>query len=121
MENSRSILLAVIVLAFQGLATGQSVKAEVRSIDAYVEKVEAFVEKYNSRHLTFADISDHNQGKLKWKMYNSETEFAKARETVDSYNVAYVWRRNGQIVMSNFVLSSASGDWVKYIYLYFRE
>jgi hypothetical protein len=113
----------IVIFAFQSLFVfaQSSKKAEIRRIDAYCKTIDAFVKKYKSPHLVFADVSDDNEDKPKWKKYNSEKEFEKARETVESYDIAYVWRKTGKIIMTNFTLSSPSGDWAKFIYHYFRE
>lgn len=34
---------------------------------------------------------------------------------------AYIWRKNGKVVIVNFTFTSESGDWAHYIYHRFRE
>jgi hypothetical protein len=65
--------------------------------------------------LIFADISETE--KPKWLKFKSEKEL----ENFEAYRIAKVARKNGKVVMSIFTLSSGSGDWVKYVYYYFRE
>ena len=119
--NLLNILFAFFI--FQSLfvfaQTGK--KAEIKRIDSYCKSVDTFVKKYKSPHLVFADVSDYNKNKSKWKKYNSERAFEKRRETQESYNIAYLWQKKGKIVKTNFTVSSPSGDWAKYVFLYFRE
>ncbi len=116
------ILTLFLILFFYHFVSAQTgKKAEIKRIDAYCKTLDTFVKKYKSMHLVFADVSDYNQNKPQWRKYNSEKEFEKAREKVESYNIAYVWRKNGKIVKANFTFSSPSGDWAHYIYHYFRE
>ena len=115
-------LLIVLFVYFTSFIFAQAdTKAEIKRIDTYCKTVDAFVKKYKSSYLVFADISDYSKNKPKWKKYNSEKEFAKVREAVESYNIAYVWRKNGKVVVANFTFSSPSGDWAHYVYHYFRE
>jgi hypothetical protein len=114
-----TLFFIIIFCNFVSAQTGK--KAEIKRIDAYCNTLDSFVKKYKSPHLIFADVSDYNQNKSQWRKYNSEKEFEKAREKVESYDTAYVWRKNNKIVMANFTLSSPSGDWAHYIHHYFRE
>ncbi|HEX8735327.1 MAG TPA: hypothetical protein VF721_08405 [Pyrinomonadaceae bacterium] len=123
MKKFNSFVFLPVFFIFQSLFVFAQTdkKAEIKRVDAYCKTVDAFVKKYNGPHLVFAGISDENENKPKWKKYNSEKEFKKAQETVGFYDIAYVWQKNGKIVMTNFTFSSASGDWVHYVYQYFRE
>jgi hypothetical protein len=96
--------------------------AEIRLIDSYARTIDALVKRGKSPHLIFADASDFSgeNAKPKWKRFNSEREFEKAREASEFYDIAYVWRQNGKIAAANFTRSSPSGDWVHYVYHYFR-
>ncbi|HSK70726.1 MAG TPA: hypothetical protein VK892_03455, partial [Pyrinomonadaceae bacterium] len=113
-------LLVFSLLASSPVFAQTNKKAELKRIDAYSKTIDAFVKKHKSPQLIFADVSDYDADKPEWRRYDSEREFEKARETVESYNTAYVWRKNGRIVMANFTLSSPSGDWAQYVYHYFR-
>jgi hypothetical protein len=114
-----TLFLIIFFCHFVSAQIGE--KAEIKRIDAYCKTLDSFVKKYKSPHLVFADVSDYNQNKSLWRKYNSEKEFEKAREKVESYDTAYVWRKNNKVVMANLTLSSPSGDWAHYIYHYFRE
>lgn len=123
MKKINIFVFPLVFFIFQSLFVfaQASQKAEIKRIDAYCRTVDAFVKKYKSPHLVFAGISDDSENKPEWKKYNSEKEFEKARETVEPDDIAYVWQKKGKIVMTNFTFSSASGDWVHYVYHYFRE
>lgn len=114
-----TLFLIIFYCHFVSAQTGK--KAEIKRIDAYCKTLDSFVKKHKGAQLVFADVSDYNQNKQRWRKYNSEKEFEKAREKVEAYNIAYVWRKNSKIVMTNFTFSSPSGDWVHYIHHYFRE
>lgn len=109
------------MIVFSQFALAQTdKKAEIKRINAYCKTLDSYVKKNKSPHLVFADISEYNENKPRWRKYNSVKEFEQAREEVESYNIAYVWRKNSKIVMTNFTFSSPSGDWVHYVYHYFR-
>jgi len=116
-------LLAFLIVIFSLLVSAQTnKKAEIKLIDAYSKTVDAFVKKYKSPHLVFADVSDYEtNSKPKWKKFASEKALEKFRKTTETYSIAYNWRKNGKIIMSSFTLFSPSGDWAKYVYLFFRE
>ncbi len=92
---------------------------EIQKIDEYSKTLDTFVEKNKSPHLVFADVSKNE--KPKWKKFESEKALNEFREISETYSISYNWQKNGKIVISNFTLFSESGDWIKYVYLYFRE
>ncbi|MGI8668510.1 MAG: hypothetical protein ACR2J3_01540 [Aridibacter sp.] len=94
-------------------------KTGIEKIDKYSKTLDSFIEKNKSPHLVFADVSQSE--KPKWKKFESEKAFNKFQETSVAYSISYNWQKNGKIVVSNFILSSESGDWFKYVYLYFCE
>ncbi len=94
-------------------------KEQIKNIDDYVKEIDTFIGKNESPHLVFADVSQ--SGKSKWQKFGSEKALEKFRETIEIYTISYNWQKNGEIIASNFTLFSASGDWVKYVNLYFRE
>ena len=118
-------LFAVTVLLFTGLASRSSAQtaksADVKNIDAYCKTVDAVRKKRKTPELVFADVADMDDDKEKWQSFASEKALDKFREKTETYAIAYNWRKAGKIVASNFTLSSPSGDWVKYVYHYFRE
>lgn len=114
-----TLFLIIFFCQFVSAQTGK--KAEIKRIDAYRKTLDSFVKKHKGPHFVFADVSDDNRNKPQWRRYNSEKEFEKARENFESYNIAYVWRKNGKTVMANFTFSSPSGDWSHYVFHYFRE
>ncbi|MBK8466494.1 MAG: hypothetical protein IPL32_11740 [Chloracidobacterium sp.] len=121
MKNSILFLLTMIVFVFQSNLLGQSVKAEVKSIDAYCKSLDAVGKKRKTPELVFADVSGLTDKTEKWRSFASEKALDKYREDSETYSIAYNWRKNGKIVVSNFTFFSGSGDWVKYVYHYFRE
>ena len=111
-------LIGAFVLGLSAAVFAQI--AEIRRIDAYVRSVEAA--KNKRPDLVFADVSDYTTNeKAKWRKFGSEKALDKHRESSEAYTIAYVWRKGGKLNASNFTLSSPSGDWVKYVYHYFRE
>jgi hypothetical protein len=134
MKKLKLIIIAGIVLLFQSaivLAQGNKpVTAKragqtdklVKPIEAYARKIEAFVKSEGKPHVIVADVSDYNKSdKAVWKKYTSEDELEKARETEESYTIAYNWKKDGKLVATNFTYSSPSGDWAEYVYYIFRE
>jgi len=121
MKNSTLFLLTAIILVFQGNVFGQSVKAEVKTLDAYCKSIDALAKKRKTPELVFADVSGLTDKTEKWSSFASEKALDKFREKSETYSIAYNWKKNGKIVVSNFTLFSGSGDWVKYVYHYFRE
>jgi hypothetical protein len=108
------------ILLFAGFAFAQADKtAEIKAIDAYVKKVDAFVKRNKSPQLVFADTSQ--TARAKWRQFASEKALEKFREKTETYEIVYAWQQAGKIVETSTTLFSASGDWVHYIYHYFRE
>ncbi len=120
---AKSLSLVIFILAFLALHSNftfaQTRKAnEIKQINTYCKTIDAFIKRHKKPQLIFADISDYNDdSKTKWRKFASE----KALEKAETYSIAYNWRRNGKIIHSNFTLFSPSGDWVEYVYHYFRE
>jgi hypothetical protein len=112
-------LLSVVCLSTAAFAQKSKI-AEIKRIDAYCKTVDAIPGKRKGAQLVFADVSDMNDKKEKWRKFASEKALEKFRETTETYTIAYNWLKNGKIVVSNFTLFSGSGDWAKYVYHYFR-
>ncbi len=94
----------------------------VSSIESYANTVREFINNAGKPHLIMADVADYNDAEQpEWKRFDSEEEFEKARESEESYETAYIWKKNGKVVAVNFTYSSPSGDWVQYVYYIFRE
>ncbi len=94
----------------------------IASIEYYAESVKDFVENEGGPHIIIADVSDYNNSEQPdWKVYSSEAEFESARETEESYTIAYIWKKDGYVAAVNFTYSSPSGDWAQYMYYAFRE
>lgn len=111
-------LFAAFVFGLSAAIFAQT--AEIRRIDAYVRSVDAA--KTIRPELVFADVSDYTTNeKAKWRKFASERALDRYRNGTEAYTIAYAWRKGGRLVASNFTLSSPSGDWVKYVYHYFRE
>ena len=90
---------------------------KVMLLEYYAKKIESFVTKEGKPHVIFADIADYNKAdKPIWKKYNSEAEFEKARDTNESYTIAYIWKKDGKNVLTSFTYSSPSGDWAEYYF-----
>lgn len=114
-EMRNVVILFTLFLLFGPVANGQSSRLqEIRRIDNYVKQLNAYTKRYKKPHLIFADTSQTD--KPKWKRFASE----EALNKVVTYNIAFVWRKNGRIVKANFTLFSESGDWAQYVYHYFR-
>ena len=122
MKNPGWLAFLIIFFAFQffNVSAQTNKKAEIKRIDAYCKTVDAFVKKYKSPQLIFADVSDYNESEPKWKKFASAKSLEEFRETGETYSISYNWQKKGKIIMSSFTLFSPSGDWAKYVYLYFR-
>ena len=115
---------ALIMLSLVGIAANVAaqtkVSPEVKKINAYVKTVDAIRTKLKKPSLIFADTADIESDKEKWQSFASEKALEKFRDKDEVYTIAYNWVSGGDIVASNFTLSSPSGDWVKYNFHYFR-
>lgn len=113
--------LFVLAVSVSHRASGQNIRAaEAKRIDAYCRSIDSFTKKRKGPELVFADTSDQTDSKEKWRKFASEKALEKFREQSETYTVAYVWRKNGRVAVTNFTLFSGSGDWAKYVYSYFR-
>jgi len=98
-----------------------SKKAEIKQIDRYVRSLNLMTKQKPLPDLIFADVSDYGKQKRRWKRFSSMRSLEKFRTETDIYNSANNWRKKGKIVVSVVTLSSPSGDWVKYLSMYFRS
>lgn len=114
-------LLVFFIFQSSFVSAQTNKNAEIKRIDAYSKRLDALSEKAVEPDVVFADASDYNEKKPKWRRYSSRKEFEKARETSEFHNIAFVWRKNGRIVLANFTFDSPSGDWAHFVYHYFRE
>jgi len=125
----KTLLAVILALSFGvGSGPGQTTKApppqttEIASIDSYVLELDRFVKRNQKLARIFADVSSASTDeKSDWKEFKTE----KAREdagTGDNLNQnAYVWKRAGKTVRTNFTFGSPSGDWAHFVYYSFRD
>lgn len=112
-----TVVLGLLLLAW---IPAFAQRSAIKEIDAYCKTVDSIRDKRKSPELVFADTAAQEDTKAKWRRFASEKALEKFREKSETYTIAYNWRNNGKIVASNFTLFSGSGDWVKYVYQYFR-
>jgi len=116
----KKILLILFIFICSGFVFAQADKTvEVKTIDAYVKKIDALVKRNKGPQLVFADTSQ--TARTKWRQFASEKALEKFREKTETYEIIYAWQQTGKIVETSTTLFSGSGDWVHYIYHYFRE
>lgn len=96
-------------------------KTEIKQIDAYVKSLNFTAKQKPEPDLIYADVSDYDKQKPRWKRFSSTSSLEKFRTETDIYNSANNWRKSGNVVLSVVTLSSPSGDWAKYLYMYFRN
>lgn len=118
---TRFIAYALILAASCAAVLAQpSKRAEIKRIDAYAKTLDNYAKRNKNSNLVFADVSDFDQAKAKWRKFASSKQFEKFRETTEVYDIANLWRRNEKYVFAVMTLSSPSGDWAKYLSMYFR-
>src|SRR3954451_13422425 len=113
MKNSTFIFSALVILAIQAMAFGQSAKVEVAKIESYCKGIDSMTKKAKQPDLIFADTAayEDQSTKPKWQKFPSEKALEKFLDESVSYSSAYNWRKEGKIVASNFTNSGESGDW----------
>lgn len=117
----RHIAIILIIAASCGAIVGQaSTRAQIKRIDDYARTLDNYARRNKNSNLVLADISDYGLEKPKWRKFASSKQFEKFRESTEVYEIANVLLRNGKCVLSVMTLSSPSGDWAKYLTLYFR-
>jgi len=105
---------------FKARESSEKNSDSVESINAYAKTIDAFTKKEGGPNLVIADVSDYNKDdKAKWKKFASEKDFEKSTE--DSYTTAFIWKKDGKPLATNFTYSSPSGDWAQYMFYVFRE
>ena len=110
-----------VLLLFSTTLQAQTVAVQVREIDSLVKKIDTQAKRAKAARLVFADVSDpQSDSPAKWQRFDTEKALDRHRDKTEAYTIAYVWRDRGKVVSTNFTLSSPSGDWVKYVYSYFR-
>ena len=115
----RHVLTGILILISLNCAALSQNRA-IHQIDAYVKVVESFA-KRRGPQLVFADVADFELQRPNWKKFNSVKLLEKYREGNDVYDSANNWLKNNKLVLSAITLSSPSGDWAKYLRLYYRE
>lgn len=96
------------------------VSNEIKQIDRYVKNVNSITRKQKEPSLIFADISQ--TAKAKWRKFASSKSLEKFRnDKAETYTISNNWTIRRKIIISVFTLFSESGDWVHYIYYYFRQ
>ena len=68
----------------------------------------------------FADTASQTSARSKWRQFASEKALDAFRAKSETYEIAYCWKQSGSIVEVSTTLFSGSGDWVNYVYHYFR-
>ena len=109
-----------LILLFSALVFSQSLKTtKIKKIDSYVKSIDALIEKNPKKFEVFADVSESE--KPRWRKFKSEAALESFREnTAETYQIAYVWRKDNKVVGANFTLFSESGDWAHYVFYRFR-
>ncbi|MEO8648964.1 MAG: hypothetical protein ABI539_07345 [Acidobacteriota bacterium] len=115
-------LFLVISVLGSGVAVSANParSAEIKRIDAYVKVVRSYANR-SGPQLVVADVADFDQEKPDWKKFGSVKLLDKYREDREVYDSANNWFRNNKLVLSVITLSSPSGDWAKYLRLYYRN
>jgi hypothetical protein len=112
----KKIFVLLLVFIFPTLVFAQTGKTkEIKQINSYVKKLSNFVERNPKKLEIYANISETK--KPKWKKFESKKSLQK--HSWDES--AYVFRQNGKVVVTNSTFTSESGDWVKYVYHFFRQ
>ena len=129
MKNFK-LLATLIVLLFTVSAFAQTGAAKkevnfdrnnntVKEIDAYVKVVDKFAQQEGTPHMVIADVADFEKAdKAIWKKFESEDAFEKSQ--VNSYETAYLWKKDERLIAANITYSSPSGDWAQFVYYVFR-
>lgn len=113
------VFLLAFSIGFLAVAQKRSKADKIRKIDEYISTIDFIIKDSNSPHLIFADVSQDD--KPKWRKFDSQKALNKFRETSETYSIAYTWQKDGRVAATSLTLFSESGDWAKYVYLYFRE
>lgn len=115
-----SLILVVICLASTASNAQRKAQPESGKIDKYCKALDAMIKKRRGPEMVFADVSDYEKNKARWRKFASEKSLEKYREKSEAYTIAFVWRKEGKVVVTNFTLFSPSGDWAQYVYSYYR-
>lgn len=114
-------LVLVLYAMSVGVAAQAGRSAEAAKIDKYCSRVDLLKKKLKRPSLIFADTADMNDDTPKWRSFASEKALELFRKKTETYTIAYNWSSGGKIVASNFTMFSGSGDWVLYLYHWFRD
>jgi len=92
---------------------------DVLQIDTYCDALDSMTETENNPHRIFADTSQTDEPK--WREFGSEKKLEEFRKSIETYEIAYNWLKNGRVVITSITIFSGSGDWVKYVSSCYRE
>jgi hypothetical protein len=115
---SKPAIAAFLLFASVTISAQAKSSAEIRRIDFLARSTDRDEKKANK--VIVADVADFDSNKAEWKLFDSEQKLEKFRDQAEAYTIAFNWKRNGQVIASNFTLFSPSGDWSKFLFHYFR-
>ncbi len=110
----------LITVALSGAAFAQKNRASIKQIDDYCKTVDAITKGRKHPDRVFADTASEAAKHERWRSFASDRALERFRKKQEVYTTSFNWLNAGKIVSSNFTYSSPSGDWVKYVYHYFR-
>jgi hypothetical protein len=111
-----SLLILTTAAAGQEQKTAAPQKTGLTAIGSYAKSIDQFTKRNPSKRRIFGIVPGAEDKPDKW------AEFKTVRQTVQANleDSAYVWVRDGKVVVAKFSVTSASGDWYHYVDYYFR-
>ena len=93
-----------------------SLKTELTAIASYTKSIDQFTKRNPRKRRIFGIIPGEEDKPDKW------AEFKTVRQEVQANleDSAYVWLKDGKVVVAQFSFTSSSGDWYHYVNYYFR-
>jgi len=123
----KKLLSLFVILIAVSAAFGQSkyetakkvtnTDVRLKPINAYVDSIDKQVELEKNPQIVIMDVADYNLDKAKYVKFSSHAAYEKDER--DSYETAFIWKKDEKVVRVNMTYSSPSGDWAQYVFYTF--
>ena len=111
---------SLLVLATSALAQeqkpGEPQKSGLAAIGSYTKSIDQFTKRNPRKRRIFGIIPGEEDKADQWAEFKTIGQEVQANLD-DS---AYVWLKDGRVVVAQFTFTSSSGDWYHFVSYYFR-
>lgn len=127
--TNRIITAFAALLFLSTLAIGQEQtttpspqpQTPLAAITSYVKSIDQFTRLNQKRRRIFGNVAGVEDEQDKWREFKTAKQMERADEGDNLSESAFVWLKDGKVVVAKFTFTSPSGDWMHSVNYYFRE